>query len=104
MSEPTTFVGMDVHKQDIAVAMLLPEGAAPLEWRVVNEPTAVNRLARKLQREGGGSVHCVYEAGPCGDALHRQLQKHGLTCDVVAPSMIPIRPGEKIKTDVMRGS
>ncbi len=99
MSEPTTFVGMDVHKQDIAVAMLLPEGAAPLEWRVVNEPTAVNRLARKLQREGGGSVHCVYEAGPCGYALHRQLQKHGLTCDVVAPSMIPIRPGEKIKTD-----
>jgi transposase len=99
MREPTTFVGMDVHKQDIVVAMLVPAGRGPLEWRVANEPSAVKRLASKLQREGGGSVHCVYEAGPCGYALQRQLQTQGLTCDVVAPSMIPIRPGEKIKTD-----
>ena len=99
MGEPSTFVGLDVHRKDIAVAMLVtgPEGL--LEWRVANEPRAVRRLAKKLQREGGSPVHCVYEAGPCGYALQRQLQGLGLACDVVAPSMIPIRPGERIKTD-----
>ena len=98
MREPTTFVGMDVHKRDIVVAMLVG-ASSPVEWRVANEPTAVKRLAQRLRREGHGRVHCVYEAGPCGYALQRQLQRDDLTCDVVAPSMIPIRPGDKVKTD-----
>ena len=99
MGELIPFVGMDVHKKDIAVAMLVPGAGGPVAWRVANEPTAVRRLAKKLQREGGGPVHGVYEAGPCGDALQRQLRGLGVECDVIAPSMIPIRPGEKIKTD-----
>lgn len=99
MREPSTFVGMDVHRKDIAVAMLVAGSAGPVEWRVANEPSAVRRLAKKLQREGGGAIHCVYEAGPCGYALQRQLQALDLACDVVAPSLIPIRPGERIKTD-----
>ena len=99
MREPTTFVGMDVHKQDIAVAMLVAGNAGPVEWRVANEPTAIRRLAKRLQHEGGGETHCVHEAGPCGYALQRQLQGLGLTCEVVAPSMIPVRPGERVKTD-----
>ncbi len=99
MREPITFVGMDVHKKDIAVAMLVEGRTEPLEWRVANEPTTVKRLAKKLQREGGGPAHCVYEAGPCGYTLQRQLRGLGLECDVVAPSLIPIRPGERIKTD-----
>ena len=99
MGEPITVVGMDVHKKDIAVAMLVAGQREPIEWRMANEPAAVKRLARRLQREGGGHVRCVYEAGPCGYALQRQLQGLELECDVVAPSMIPIRPGEKIKTD-----
>ena len=99
MGEPNTFVGLDVHRKDIAVAMLTPGRGAPLEWRVPNEPTAVRSLARKLQREGGGAVHCVYEAGPCGYTLQRQLCAMEIECDVVAPSMIPVRPGERIKTD-----
>lgn len=99
MREPSTFVGMDVHKQDIVVAMLTGGPGGPVEWRVANEPSAVRRLAKKLEREGRAPIHCVYEAGPCGYALQRQLEQLGLTCDVVAPSMIPIRPGEKVKTD-----
>jgi transposase len=99
MREPITFVGMDVHKQDIVVAMLPGDTRGVIEWRVANEPTAVRRLAKRLQREGSERVHCVYEAGPCGYALQRQLQQQGLVCDVVAPSMIPIRPGVRIKTD-----
>lgn len=99
MRKPSTFVGMDVHKKDIAVALLIEGTRVPLEWQVANEPSAVKRFAKKLQHEGHGTVQCVYEAGPCGYALQRQLREQGLACDVVAPSMIPIRPGEKIKTD-----
>src|SRR5262245_64675566 len=99
MGEPSTCVGLYVHRKDIAVAMLVADQGQLVEWRVANEPTAVRRLAQRLQREGGARVHCVYEAGPCGYALQRQLQALELTCDVVAPSMIPIRPGERIKTD-----
>jgi transposase len=66
---------------------------------VANETTAVRRLARRLQHQPGASVECAYEAGPCGYALQRQLRGLGLGCEVVAPSLIPIRPGERIKTD-----
>lgn len=99
MDKPSTFVGMDVHRKDIVVAMLVEGRPAPVEWRVANELTAVRRLAQKLQRDGAGALHCVYEAGPCGYALQRLLQSLGIGCDVVAPSMIPIRPGDRIKTD-----
>lgn len=99
MREASTFVGLDVHKKDIAVALLPAGSKDPLEWRVAHEPTAVRRLARRLQREAGTQVHCLYEAGPCGYALQRQLVSLGLQCDVVAPSLIPIRPGERVKTD-----
>jgi len=99
MGKPSTIVGMDVHKKDIAVAMLVEGTEGSLEWRVANEPSAVKRLVGKIQRAGGADIQCVYEAGPCGYALQRQLRAQGLACDVVAPSMIPIRPGEKIKTD-----
>lgn len=99
MGEPSPFVGMDVHRRDLAVAMLISEQRDPVEWRVANEQSAVRRLGQRLRREGGSQVHCVYEAGPCGYALQRQLQGLGLACDVVAPSMIPIRPGDRIKTD-----
>lgn len=99
MSEPTTFVGLDVHKNHIVVAMLLPGDQAPVEWRLVNEPTAVRRLAKELQRKARGSVHCCYEAGPCGYVLQRQLEKAGISCIMIAPSLTPVKPGEHIKTD-----
>lgn len=94
-----TFVGMDAHKQAINVAMLLPGQNQPVEWKLANEPAAIRRLAKKLQREAPGEVRCCYEAGPCGYVLQRQLETGGVICDVVAPSLIPVKPGERIKTD-----
>jgi transposase len=91
-------VGLDAHKESIFVAMLVP-GQKPVEWQLRNEPAAVRRLVRKLQREGGGRVECCYEAGPCGYALQRQLRAADVGCVVVAPSLIPVKPGERIKTD-----
>ena len=94
-----TFVGMDAHKKAINVAMLLPGQNEPVEWQLANEPAAIRRLAKKLQREAPGEVRCCYEAGPCGYVLQRQLETGGVICEVVAPSLIPVKPGERIKTD-----
>ncbi len=99
MSEPTTYVGMDVHKKDIVVALLAPGTEEPMEWKLRNEPRAVRRLAKRLRREAIGELQCVYEAGPCGYTLQRQLVGQGIATDVVAPSLIPVKPGERIKTD-----
>jgi transposase len=90
---------MDVHKKQIAVALLRPGSSEPVEWKIANEPRAVRRLARRIEREAQGEVICVYEAGPCGYTLQRQVQSYGIRVQVVAPSLIPRKPGERIKTD-----
>ena len=95
-----TFVGMDAHKKAINVAMLLPGAKQPVEWQVANEAAAIRRLAKRLVREAPGEVRCCYEAGPCGYALQRELEATGgIVCEVVAPSLIPSKPGDRIKTD-----
>jgi transposase len=99
MGEPSTFVGLDVHKNQIAVAMLLPGERTAIEWRIVNESGAVRRLTKELARKASGSVHCCYEAGPCGFVLQRQFETAGISCVMVAPSLIPVQPGQHIKTD-----
>jgi transposase len=99
MVHATTYVGLDVHKRDIAVAMLVPGSSQPVEWTIANELRAVRRLARKLKRESSGGIECAYEAGACGYTLQRQLRAEGISCRVVAPSLIPKKPGQHIKTD-----
>jgi transposase len=96
----TSYVGMDVHKESVTVARLAPGQQVAEVWEVPNEPRAIRRLARKLLREaGGGEVSCCYEAGSCGYVLQRQLRKEDVSCEVVAPSLVPHKPGERIKTD-----
>jgi transposase len=101
MSDAITWVGLDAHKKSISVAVLVPGKKDLQEWQTENEPRAVRRLARQLVREGKGEVRCCYEAGPCGYALKRQLEAAApeLVCEVIAPSLIPVKPGDHIKTD-----
>lgn len=94
-----SFVGLDVHKESIVVAMLKPGERGAIEWRVKNTVAEVRKLGRKLLRESGRQVKACYEAGPCGYGVQRQLQGLGVDCVVVAPSLIPIKPGERVKTD-----
>ena len=94
-----TWVGLDAHKSSIQVAMLVPGREEPLSWQEANEESTVRRLARRLNREAPGEVRACYEAGPLGYALQRELEAQGVVCEVVAPSLIPIKPGERIKTD-----
>jgi hypothetical protein len=67
---------------------------------VLNEPKVLRRLARKLVRGARGEVRVCYEAGPCGFVLQRQLEGSAeLVCEVITPSLVPVRPGERIKTN-----
>lgn len=92
-----TYVGLDVHKRTIAVALRRPGTNEVVEWQAAHEPTAVRRLIRKLKAHA--PVACAYEAGPTGYALQRQLEAAEIPCLVAAPSLIPVRCGDRIKTD-----
>jgi transposase len=98
--DTTVFVGLDVHKDSIAVAMILDGAEAPVVdyGTIGTQRYAVQRLIRNLSDRGARPVF-VYEAGPCGFRLHRLLIQWGYRCLVVAPSLVPKRPGVRIKTD-----
>jgi transposase len=99
MKQVTTYVGIDAHKKDLFIAMLMGNEPKPMTWQLANEPTAVRRLVRKLEREAPGPVRVFYEAGPCGYAWQRQVTTPRVTCEVVAPALIPRKPGERVKTN-----
>ena len=99
MKKGTTYVGIDAHKKNLSIAMLVGKANAPVSWQVANDPGAVRRLVKKLEREAPGAVHVFYEAGPCGYALQRQLTRLRVQCDVIAPALVPRKPGERVKTD-----
>jgi transposase len=95
----TTYVGIDAHKKDLFIAMLIGHEATPVTWTVPNEPNAVRRLVRRLEREAPGPVRACYEAGPCGYVLLRQITTPRVSCQVIAPALVPRKPGERIKTN-----
>jgi transposase len=99
MEQVTTYVGIDAHKKDLFVALLRGTERVPVTWQLANVPQAVRRLVRTLEREAGGPVRVFYEAGPCGYALQRQMTTARVRCDVVAPALIPRKPGERVKTN-----
>jgi len=97
-----TWVGMDAHKSTIEVARMVGGSAQVDAWQLEYTPQAVRRLARRLRRDAGsGEVRCCYEAGPIGFTLKRLIESsgQGIVCEVVAPSLIPVKPGERVKTD-----
>jgi transposase len=101
MKKDTLYVGLDTDKKhiDVAVADALPSREVRFWGRTANTPAAVDRLIKKLGQGGRELVVC-YEAGPCGYGLYRQLVcKRGVRCLVVAPSMTPRRPGDRVKTN-----
>lgn len=99
MEQVTTYVGIDAHKKDLFVAMFVGTATTPVTWQLANEPQAVRRLVQKLERAAPGPVRVFYEAGPCGYALQRQMTTSRVSCAVVAPALIPRKPGERVKTN-----
>src|SRR2546428_9749917 len=100
MADRITYVGLDVHKESIVVAVAAGglRGEVREYGRIANTAAALDRLMRKLSGEGVGLRFC-YEAGPCGYGIQRHLSAHGHECMVVAPSLIPKRAGDRVKTD-----
>lgn len=94
-----TWVGMDDSASKINVAAMVGEEERPREQFVVmNDPDGWGRLAKRLKGMPG-EVRCVYEAGVNGYHMQRFLKKHGISCEVAAPSLTPRRAGKRVKTD-----
>ncbi len=98
MHQDSTVVGLDVHKQTL-VASVLPAGVqrAIDVVTIENRPATIERLVMRLRAHG--PLTFVYEAGPCGYEVQRQLMLLGHSCAVVAPALTPVRPGDRVKTD-----
>lgn len=99
MAKFSKYIGLDVHKETIAVAVADGDGGAVRYLgEIPNSVEAVRRLLKRLGRDGERLRFC-YEAGPCGYELYRQITAAGHDCIVVAPALIPRKPGERVKTD-----
>ncbi len=99
-SSKAIYVGLDVHKESIAVAYAPDDrGAEVVSLGTIGPRQCdIDKLIRQLQSKGARLVF-VYEAGPCGYGLYRYLTRKGLVCHVVALSLIPRKPGDRVKTD-----
>lgn len=99
MKDCITVVGMDAHKEMISISLLSPGSSKPLEWQAVNDSGSVKKAMKKIKVSSRGEIVCLYEAGPCGYALQRQIESEGVSCKIIAPSLIPRKPGDRVKTD-----
>lgn len=98
MNNCNTIVGLDVHKANIAVAVLpISAEQATESFMMVNDPKAIAKLVQRIASKGPAAF--VYEAGPCGYQVQRQITELGQRCAVIAPGLIPMRPTDKVKTD-----
>lgn len=99
MTEFSVYVGLDVHKDTIAVAVAgAGRGQPQYRGEIANTPTAIKRLLHKLSPDGE-VVGVCYEAGPCGYSVYRQITEMGHDCIVVAPGLIPRKATDRVKTD-----
>src|SRR5512132_590048 len=93
------YVGLDVHKESIVVATA-PEGDKEVELygQIGGTLEALDKLIKKLTKPGV-ELRFVYEAGPCGYVIYRHLVQGRYHCEVIAPSLIPTKASDRVKTD-----
>ena len=97
MKEKLRFLGLDVHAETIAVAVAEPNGEVRSLGTIANREDSIRKFIRKLGSPE--QLRVCYEAGPTGFVLYWQLTQLGVQCDVVAPSLVPKKPGDRVKTD-----
>ncbi len=99
MNDGSKYVGLDVHKETIAISIAEASGGEVRYFgEIKNTPEAIRKLCEKIKPETGGLFFC-YESGPCGFGIHRQLIELGWDCLVAATSLIPRKAGDRVKTD-----
>jgi transposase len=97
VSKSITIIAFDHHAATTVAAVLLPQDRTPVLHSLSSEPRTILRFVERLRRTR--AVQCCYEAGPGGFDLQRALTAHDIPCDVIAPALIPRRPGDRVKTD-----
>lgn len=101
-NDTTLFIGLDTHKSFTQAALLKDNrGETPISYgRIDTSKSALIKLAQKIQSQfPKATIHFIYEAGPCGYWIYRLLTSLGYHCYIVAPSLIPKKPGDRVKTD-----
>ena len=91
------FLGLDVHAETIAVAVAEPDGEVRSLGIIPNREESVRKLIKKLGP--AEQLQVCYEAGPTGYVLYWQLTALGVKCEVVAPTLVPVKAGDRVKTD-----
>ena len=91
------FIGLDVHAATIAVAVAEPGGEVRSLGVIPNRPESIRKLVKKL--EPTESLRVCYEAGPTGYVVYWQLTALGVRCEVIAPTLVPTKAGDRVKTD-----
>ena len=97
MKKDTRFVGLDVHAETMAVAVAEASGEVRSLGTIPNPPSPVHRLVQRLGP--ARRLRVCYEAGPTGYVLYWQLTQLGIHCEVVAPSLVPVKSGDRVKMD-----
>ena len=95
--QSTTIVAFDQHAATTVAAVLLAGERTPALHSLTSDTPTILRFVERLHRQQ--PVRCCYEAGPCGFELQRALTAHEIPCDIIAPALIPRRPGDRVKTD-----
>src|SRR5438093_4985575 len=91
------FIGLDVHAETIAVAVAEPDGEVRSLGEIPNRSESIRKLVKKLGP--ATSLRVCYEAGPTGYVVYWQLSALGVKCEVVAPTLVPVKAGDRVKTD-----
>jgi transposase len=97
MKKTVRFLGLDVHAETIAVAVAEPDGSVRSLGTIANRAESIRKMVKRL-----GPVEqlkACYEAGPTGYVLYWQLAELGVQCEVIAPTLVPMKAGDRVKTD-----
>ena len=97
MKEKLRFLGLDVHAETIAVAVVEPDGEVRSLGTIQNRAESIRKMIKKLGP--AEKLRACYEAGPTGYVVYWQLAELGIPCEVVAPTLVPIKVGDRVKTD-----
>jgi len=99
MENIITYVAMDTHKKQHNIALHYPGQEEIVELTINNTLRDIKKMVKKIKRKAPGKVEFCYEAGICGFTLKRRIENMGCKCMVIAPSLVPTKPGERVKTD-----
>jgi len=99
MENAITYAAMDTHKKQHKIALHYPGREEIVEFAVNNTAADIKKMVNKIKKQAPGNIEFCYEAGVCGFALKRRIEQLGCRCMVIAPSLVPRKPGERVKTD-----